>query len=79
DQLLSILPVMVASVVSALVAYGVGWLLNSSMYVDGIVKLFVYVMIYMGWSLIFKPEAYNYFLTIIPKKFRFWEKNKVVN
>ena len=79
DQLLSILPVMVASVVSALVAYGVGWLLNSSMYVDGIVKLFVYVMIYMGWSLIFKPEAYNYFLTIIPKKFKFWEKNKVVN
>lgn len=77
DQLLSILPVMVASVVSAFVAYGVGWLLNSSMYVDGIVKFIVYLIIYMGWSLIFKPEAYNYFLTIIPKKFRFWEKRSL--
>ena len=76
DQLLSILPVTIASVVSALIAYGAGWLLHSTMYVDGIVKLFVYVIIYLGWSLIFKPEAYTYFLTIIPAKFRFGERKK---
>ena len=76
DQLLSILPVTIASVVSAVVAYVVGLLLKLPMYPDGIVKLFVYVMIYMSWSLVFKPESYTYFLTIIPAKFRFWERNK---
>jgi hypothetical protein len=76
DQLLSLMPVTIASVVSAVVAYVVGLLLKLPMYPDGIVKLFVYVMIYLGWSLIFKPEAYTYFLTIIPAKFRFWERNK---
>lgn len=78
DQLLSIMPVAIASVVSAVAAFLVGHFLNFSMYLDGIVKLFVYVMIYMGWSLIFKPEAYNFFLTIIPTKFRFWEKKTKV-
>ncbi len=76
DQLLSLMPVTIASVVSAIVAYVVGFLLKLPMYPDGIVKLFVYVMIYMGWSLIFKPESYTYFLTIIPAKFRFWERKK---
>ena len=72
------MPVAIASVVSAVAAFLVGHFLNFSMYLDGIVKLFVYVMIYMGWSLIFKPEAYNFFLTIIPAKFRFWEKKTKV-
>ena len=76
DQLLSIMPVAIASVVSAVAAYFVGRLLDLSMYLDGMVKLIVFAMIYMGWSLIFKPEAYNYSLTIIPKRFRIWEKKK---
>ena len=76
DQLLSIMPVLIASVVSAVAAFLVGYFLNLSMYPDGIVKFVVYVIIYLGWSLIFKPEAYNYFLTIIPSKFRFWDRNR---
>ena len=76
DQLLNIMPVAIASVVSAVAAYFVGRLLGLSMYPDGIVKFFVYVILYVGWSLIFKPEAYNYFLTIIPSKFRFWDRNR---
>lgn len=76
DQLLNIMPVAIVSVVSAVVAYFVGRLLGLSMYPDGIVKIFVYVILYVGWSLIFKPEAYNYFLTIIPSKFRFWDRNR---
>lgn len=72
-QLLNIMPVTVASVVSALVAYGVGVLLHLSVYPDGIVKFVIYVMVYLSWSLIFKLEAYTYFLTIIEpmmKKFK---------
>ena len=75
-QIADLLPVTIASLMAALVSYGVGYLLHLSMYPDGLVKLFVYVAIYLGWSFIFKPEAYTYFLTIIPAKFRFWEKRR---
>jgi len=44
------------------------------MYPDGLLKMFVYAAIYLGWSFIFKPEAYTYFLTIIPDRFNFIKK-----
>lgn len=65
DQLLNIAPVAIASIISALAAYGVGLLLNLSMYPDGIVKFLVYAIVYLGWSFLFKPEAYEYFKGII--------------
>lgn len=74
QQLKDLLPITIASVVAAVVSYGVGYLLGLNMYPDGIVKLIVYLTIYLGWSFIFKPESYTYFLTIIPDKFKFWEK-----
>lgn len=64
-QLFNLLPVTVASIVSAVVAYGVGALLHLSVYPDGIVRFAVYLAVYLGWSVIFKPEAYTYSLTII--------------
>ena len=73
-QLADLLPVGIASLIAALVSYGVGYLLNLTLYPDGIVKFFVYLVVYLGWSFIFKPESYTYFLTIIPKKFRIWER-----
>lgn len=75
-QIRDIFPVTIASFLAALVSYGVGYLLHLDMYPDGIVKFTVYVIIYLGWSFVFKPEAYTYFLTIIPSKFRIWEKKK---
>lgn len=72
-QLLSILPVSVASIISAIFAYGLGELLQLSVYIDGIVKFIVYLTIYLTWSIVYKPEAYTYFLTIIEpytKKFK---------
>ncbi len=64
-QLLNLLPVTVASTISAVVAYGVGALLHLSVYSDGIVKFAVYLTVYLAWSFIFKPEAFTYSLTII--------------
>ena len=71
-QLGSIMPVAIASIVAAVAAYGTGMLLHLPVYPDGIVKLAVYVIVYMGWSLIFKPEAYTYTLGIVKmlKKFK---------
>lgn len=73
EQFLNIMPVAIASVVSALIAYGIGYVLNFSMYPDGILKLFVYISVYMSWSLLFKPEVYEYSKSIITpmiQKFR---------
>lgn len=64
-QLLNIVPMIVASIVSAGVAYGVGDLFHLSVYPDGIVKFAVYLIVYLGWSFLFKPEAYTYFCSII--------------
>lgn len=75
-QMLDLLPVMIASVIAAAISYGVGYMLNLSLYPDGIVKAVIYLMVYLGWSFIFKPEAFTYTLTIIPERFRVWEREK---
>lgn len=79
QQLLDILPIGVASLFASVVSYGVGHILGLSLYLDGFVKLVVYVTVYLAWSLLFKPESYLYFLTIIPDRFTFWEKKKPSN
>ncbi len=64
-QLLDLLPVLASSVVCAVLSYCCSRLLNLEMYFDGIVKLLVYSLFYIGWSVIFKPKAYNCFIDII--------------
>lgn len=73
-QILDLLPVTVASLIAAMISYGVGSLLHLSMYPDGVMKFCVFLFVYLGWSFIFKPEAYTYFLTIIPDKFGLLKK-----
>lgn len=75
-QLLDLLPVAVVSVLAAFVSYGCGYLFHLSMYSDGILKAFVYLVFYLGWSLVFKPEAYTYTLSILPTKLRFHKRKK---
>ena len=65
-QILDISPVAITSVICAAICYALGYLLNLSLYPDGIVKCLVYVALYMGWSLFFKPEAYTYTLSVLP-------------
>ena len=74
-QLKDLLPVTMASLIAALVCYSIGSYLNLSLYLDGSVKLLVYVAIYLGWSIIFKPEAYNYFRTVLDTLFSRFKKN----
>ena len=76
SQIRDLLPVAIVSLIATVISYETGYLLHLTTYPDGLVKLFVYVIIYLGWSFVFKPEAYTYFLTIIPSKFRFWERRR---
>lgn len=74
QQLLDILPVGIASVLAAGIAFFSIHFLHMNMYLDGALKLVIYLVVYVGWSLIFKPESYTYFLSIIPEKLKFWNK-----
>ena len=75
-QLQDLMPVFVASLVAAIISYGCGCLLKLNMYPDGIVKFFVYLVVYLGWSFIMKPEAYQYFMTIVTPMFSKIRKKK---
>ena len=69
NQLKDIMPVMVVSIIAALVSYGVGMFFNFSLYVDGVMKVLVYAFVYFGWTYFFKPEAANHIRTFfIPLK-----------
>lgn len=75
-QILDILPVLVASVVCALVSFGCGSLLHFDIYLDGIVKLLVYTVFYLAWSFVFKPDAFVNFKDIIMPLFSRIRKQK---
>lgn len=76
QQLKDLLPITVVSVLAAVVSFGIGYFVKGNMYLNGLLMLVVYLVIYVGWSVILKPESYTYFLTIIPAKFKFWERKK---
>ena len=77
-QIRDLLPIAISSSLIALIAFGAGRLLQLDLYLDGLLKLTIYGVLYVGWALIFKPEAYSYFLTVVPAKFRFWERKKTL-
>lgn len=56
-QLIDIMPVMVVSIIAALISFAVSSSLHFSLYADGIVKVLIYTSVYIAWTLIFKPEA----------------------
>ena len=74
QQLLDIMPVGIAAIVAAGIAFFSIHFLQLNMYIDGTLKMFVYLVIYLGWSFIFKPDSYTYFLSIIPAKIKMWER-----
>jgi len=75
-QVLDLLPVGIVSVAIAVISYFIGSLLHLGLYADGAVKFMTYIVLYMGWSLMFKPEAYTYFLSAIPSRFNIVKKLK---
>lgn len=73
-QLMDLMPVFLVSVLAAIISYLCGYLMHLNLFADGGVKLAVYLLIYLGWSFVFKPEAFTYSMSIIPKRFRFKRK-----
>lgn len=75
-QLLDLMPMAVVSVLAAGISYFVTYLCHFGLYLDGVLKAVICLSVYMGWSLAFQPESYKYTLSIIPSRFKFWERKK---
>lgn len=75
-QLLDLLPVLIAAIACALLCYGCGRLFHFSMYLDGIIKILVYAIFYIGWSVVFKPEAFLFFKDILSPMISKMNKDK---
>lgn len=73
SQLLDLLPMAIASICSMAISYYCVGFLHLSLYADGLVKMLMYAILYIGWSVIFKPESYLYTMSIIPARIKFWE------
>lgn len=65
QQLKDLSPIFIVSIVAAFASYYGTSLLNLGMYPDGIIKAVLFIAIYLGWSLLFKPEAYKYSLSVL--------------
>lgn len=70
NQLLDITPVLFASAMAAAISYGVSEAVGLSLYLDGVLKMLVCMSLYGLWSLLFKPEAYKYTMSIIRPTFQ---------
>ncbi len=75
-QLYDLFPVGAVTILGASVSLAVGYFMHLNMYFDGLLKLAVFTFIYVGWIVVFKPESYRYFLTVIPTKIKFWKNKK---
>lgn len=69
NQLRDIAPVLFASVTAAAISYWVSEVVGLSLYLDGILRLLVCMFLYGLWSVLFKPEAYQYSMSIIKPTF----------
>lgn len=72
-QVRDLFPLTLLTVISFGVAFGLGYLLHLNMYVTGAIQLFAFGVMYLGGSILFKMDAYEYFKTILPfilKKFK---------
>lgn len=65
QQLKDVLSILFVAGGSAIISYLIVSPLGLNMYLDAIVKTIILVAIYMGWSLIFKPEAFTYTLSVV--------------
>lgn len=65
SQLSDLVPAIAVSALAATVSYCVSYFTELGMYFDGIVRAVVFIVIFISWSLIFRPSSYEYTLSIV--------------
>ena len=64
-QLIDLMPVAIASLIIAGISYYMTNVFGLNVYIDGAVKFLIYVILYIGWSVLLKPDAYSYTSSIV--------------
>lgn len=75
-QLLDILPMMLLSGGCAVVCYLMGRFLGLSMYPTAAIQLILYVALYLGCSILFKLDSYQYCKGLLPMFFGKFKRKK---
>lgn len=65
QQLRDLAPIFFVSTLALFFGYFCSSVLGLSLYPDGMIRVFVFAFIYVGWSVLFKPDAYRYFSTVL--------------
>ena len=66
-QLLDLLPILVLALVSLAVAYCTVYLIpHVNMFILALIRLFVFVAVYLGGSVLFKMESFRYLKESLP-------------
>lgn len=60
QQLKDLAPTFIVSGIAFVVAYFGSSLMGFGLYSDGLIKISIFIAIYLGWSILFKPESYKY-------------------
>lgn len=76
QQLGDLTPTFISSASIAVAIYIFMPYCHFSLYSSGATMLCLYVILYVGWSVLFKPEAYSYFTSIIHPLLLKIQKNK---
>lgn len=64
-QLADLLPILAASIACTIISYFCVDYLHLGLYLDGVLKLLLFAILYIGWSFLFKPESFEYSKTIV--------------
>lgn len=73
-QLMDLMPVTIATIVSAIFCYIIAYLFHFNLYLDGVFKFVLFLFSYIAWTSFFKLDALTYTLSVIPERFRFWNR-----
>lgn len=65
QQLMDLAPIFFVSFIAAAAGYFGTMPMGLGLYAGGFVKATIFLFIYLGWSVLFKPEAYKYTLSIL--------------
>ena len=68
-QVVDFMPVGLVALTAAIVSFGIASILQQPLFIDALIKLIIYLTIYLGWSFLFRPEAYQYAMSVIPDKY----------
>lgn len=76
-QLSNLLPIFLLTLISFGLSYGVGLLLHElHMYLTAVIQLAVFVIIYLGGSILFKMDSYQYVAETMPLIFGKFKKKR---